>query len=262
MTDQDVASFPPGLIAFPVQSVKLTFPYQAKPAKTPPLATLERHSQMSESVETKPETEAPAPVPVPAPVPEQTETTTETTAENDLPGIVETQDRTSILESVKRSAGKVFEKHGILFRRGTGRPRKDGMPNKASIPLNAPQTALPALATADPALPVQQGLDPVLVLACTSAVVKAVSGYLDKRLFKAAKLAGVKPESAQGIISECSITRDELDAFSKLAEICLRKYGVGTQYAPEIGIAAISIGVGVRYMTAFSTLADHAEQGK
>jgi hypothetical protein len=157
-------------------------------------------------------------------------------------------------EKIKRATKGVFEKHGVTFRRGGGRPRKDGMPNKLDIPINAPPTALPLGTTPDLA-PATPGLDPALVKKCCNAVIKAFKGFLDKTLFnKARRKYPDDPKFCSQIIVDTTITNEEADAFSELAEVCLRKYGVGTEYAPEIGLGAIVIGIGVRYAVAFKSL--------
>jgi len=154
---------------------------------------------------------------------------------------------TSVFEKVKRAAGKVFERHGVVYKRGGGRPRKDGLPNALDVPINVPPSAVPALAAAPSALPAQEGLDPALVRRCCSAVAKAVTGFLDKILYKKALRAKHSAEEARQLVADTSITQAEIDGFSELAEICLRKYGVGTEYAPEIGIGCIVVGVSLRY---------------
>lgn len=161
---------------------------------------------------------------------------------------------TTIIEKIQRAGAKVFEKHGVLFKRTGGRPRKDGAPNKGDIPLNVPASAVPAIASAPAALPAQEGLDPALVRRCCGAVLKAIGGVLDKVLHRKASIVGYTPQEAQQLVVDCAITQSELDSFSELAEVCLRKYGVGTEYAPEIGLGCIALGVGLRYSVALKTL--------
>lgn len=165
----------------------------------------------------------------------------------------------STFEKIKRGAARIFEKHGVQFRRGPGRPRKDGMPGKADLPLNAPATDLPAGAVAPPALAPETGLDPALVKRCVSAVLKGIGGVLNKLVFRKATAAGYTPPECQQLIVECSITEGEVDSFGELAEICLRKYGVGSQYAPEIGLGALALGVAGRYMLVLQTLNGQAK---
>lgn len=160
----------------------------------------------------------------------------------------------STFEKIKRAGAKVFEKHGIIFKRTGGRPRKDGLPNKGDIPLNTPASSVPAFAAAPAPLPAQEGLDPALIRRCCSAVIKAVGGIMDKLLHRKATIVGYTPQEAQQLVVDCAITTQEMDSFSELAEVCLRKYGVGTEYAPEIGLGCIVLGVGIRYSVALGTL--------
>ena len=159
----------------------------------------------------------------------------------------------SRIEKIITAGKSIFEKHGVAFKRGGGRPRKDGMPNKLDVPLNAPPTNLPLAATSPGAVPVQ-GLDPDLVRRCCSAVIKAATGFLDDRLWKKALKAGIPETKAKQILVDCSVTKEECDSFGELATICLQKYGVGSQYAPEVGLAAVIVGVGVRYSLAMKTI--------
>jgi hypothetical protein len=160
---------------------------------------------------------------------------------------------TSRFEKLKSVTSGVFESAGTLFKRGGGRPRKDGKPNKLDIPLANPKTNLPLGAAAAPPLP-GSSLDSTLVRRCCTAVLKAFSGVLDGILFHKAKAAGYSAVETQNLVSQCAITEKESDAFAELAEICLRKYGVGTEYCPEIGLGCIVLGVSARYLTALKAL--------
>lgn len=167
----------------------------------------------------------------------------------------------SILERVKRRTGAVFEKAGIVYKRGGGRPRKDGLPKISDIPINAPGTALP-LDTEPPAPAPAPNLDPILVRRCCTAVIKAAKGFLDRHIFGKARIAGLEPSEAQQLVVDTTITAEEADAFSELAEICLRKYGVGSEFAPEVAIAAIAAGIGIRYVNAIERMEEIAKAKK
>jgi hypothetical protein len=107
-----------------------------------------------------------------------------------------------------------------------------------------------------PAIPADgaPAFDAALVRRCIAAVVKALRGFADKKLWRKAMLASDDSKFASDLVKETTVTQEELDSFSELTEICLRKYGVGTQYAPEIGLLAIVTGVGVRYAVAMQML--------
>lgn len=172
------------------------------------------------------------------------------------PGEIGAPAENSFLQKVRDAAQGIFERHGVTFKAGRGRPRKDGLPKASDIPLNAPTTALPAgVASLSPlAADAAPAFDSALVRRCVSAVVKAVRGFLDKKLWRKAMDATRDAKFAGELVKETTITQDELDGLSELTEICLRKYGVGSEYAPEIGLIAIAAGVGVRYAVALQTL--------
>lgn len=159
----------------------------------------------------------------------------------------------SYAEKIRRVAKGVFERHGVLFKRGGGRPKKDGSPNKLDIPLTHPPTAIPLAAASSPP-ETDPNFDAALVKRCCTAVLKAFRGFADKFLFNKARKAGHSQAEASQLVTDTTVTSEEADSFSELAEICLRKYGVGTQYCPEIGLAAVVLGVGVRYGAAISIL--------
>jgi hypothetical protein len=174
---------------------------------------------------------------------------------------IQTPAENSVIEKLKSVSAGVFERAGVQFKRGRGRPRLDGNPGKGDLPLNAPATALPAVAACDPPLAPRENLDPALVRRCCSAVLKSLTGILDKALFRKAVKKTGDSKFAQQLITDTTVTQEEISAFSELAEICLRKYGVGTEYAPEIGIGVILAGLGVRYGEGFKSL-DAYEDGK
>lgn len=177
----------------------------------------------------------------------------ETAPPNELPTSPDSQAQATIIERVVAAGKGVFEKHGVVFKRTGGRPRKDGLPNKGDIPLNAPSTALPEGASPAPSAGAPP-LDPALMRRCCSAVLKGVSAFLDKTLYRKALTKTGDSRAANDLVAATAITKEEVDSFAELAEICLRKYGVGTEYAPEIGLAAIAAGIGLRYAVALKAL--------
>jgi hypothetical protein len=158
----------------------------------------------------------------------------------------------STLEKLKRITRGVFEWKGSYYKR-MGKPPKDGSPGKLDIPLSHPASNPPLGAQKNPPVDTP-ALDTALVQKCCSAVLKAVSGFLDNLLFSRAKKAGYDGKEAQELVQKCAITTKEADAFSELAEVCLRKYGVGTEYCPEIGLGFILLGIGARYTVAIRAL--------
>ena len=173
---------------------------------------------------------------------------------DELTSTAPTPGKDSVVEKIQRAGARIFAKHGVQFKKGPGRPRRDGFPGAGDIPLTAPSTALPAAATLAAALPDTPGLDPVLVKRCCSAVIKSLTGFADKLLFNKAKRATDDAKFAQQLVADTTITQPEVEAFSELAEVCLRKYNLASEYAPEIGLAAIVASVGIRYSAALRAL--------
>lgn len=156
-------------------------------------------------------------------------------------------------EKLGKISRGVFEHAGVIFKRGLGRSRKDGAPKKSDIPLNATPTNLP-IGVAPLPSDSPSNLDPSLVKRCIAAMVKAVDGVLGSMLSKKLRQANYSAGEAKQFIIDNAITQSEADSFSDLALVCLQKYGVGTAYAPEIGLIVIATGIGVRYATAFATI--------
>lgn len=159
----------------------------------------------------------------------------------------------STLEKIRTSGAKIFASAGQLFKRGRGRPRKDGQPALGDLPLS---DAPPGASLAQAAIVSADGkpVDPNIVKRCVSACLKTATGILNKILYKKAVKKTGDVKFAAELCRDCTVTPEELDSFSELAEICLRKHGVGTQYAPEIGLSVIALGIGARYAAAFADL--------
>lgn len=179
------------------------------------------------------------------------EITAQTPLPHDDAGKNQPAGENSLFEKLRTAAGNVFDRHGVKFKPGRGRPRKDGAPKASDVPLNAPASALPAAVAAVPAVD-SPALDSALVRRCISAVTKGFFGFADKILHGKIIQKTGDAKFAGDVIKDCAITQDELNGLAELSEICLRKYGVGTQYAPEIGLGAIVIGIGARYAVAFA----------
>jgi len=95
-----------------------------------------------------------------------------------------------------------------------------------------------------------------VVTEAVSAVVKAATGTADAFLAAAIVRKTGDRAFAKDTIDRCQPTEKEFASLGILAEICLRKYGVGTEYCPEIGLGAIILGMGSRYALAFKAVAD------
>jgi hypothetical protein len=93
------------------------------------------------------------------------------------------------------------------------------------------------------------------VAEAVAAVVKSATSTADSLLIGAIVKKTGDREYALATVARCQPTEKEFQSLGLLSEICLRKYGVGTQYAPEIGLGAIALGIGSRYALAFRDVA-------
>jgi len=178
----------------------------------------------------------------------------ETIPANDTSGKMVDPDKNSFFEKIQSRAGALFEKHGISFKRGRGRPKKNGTPKANDIPLEQNrQTSIPIPQTQTLTNSVEN-FDSNLVARCVSAVCKAFKGFADAKLFSAAVKATKDTKFARDLVNETTVTDEEIGALGELTEICLRKYGVGTEYCPEIGLVCIVTGSVIRYQSALKSL--------
>lgn len=160
------------------------------------------------------------------------------------PGAGPAESSTGLFEKIKSAAGDSFERV-TGFRRGRGRPRKDGTAKANDIPLDNPENGGADIAN----------IDAEIIQKAVAAVVKAfcgvAGGFVRKKAIKVTK----DRQYSEKLSRDCEPTEEEMEAIGKLADICLKKYGVGTQYMPEIGLGCIVLGIGTRYAVAFKTLA-------
>ena len=226
----------------PLREAENSIDNSREAANYPHNTTLNNWTIMAESVDQPAETLFPEPTPTPeAPSP------TNEPLGNGNPPV-----QASRLQKIVGATAGVFAKHGQIFKRGPGRPRKDGSPAASDIPITDPPEGFPVGAPGVPA-PAAPVLDPELVKKCCGAVLKGLSSVLDRVVHRRAIASGVPPEKAKEIALECGITKEECDSFGELAAICLKKYNVGTEYAPEVGLVCVLAGVGVRYAVALKS---------
>jgi len=155
-----------------------------------------------------------------------------------------TAPQTDLFARLKSAAGKAYD--NIAFKRGRGRPRKDGTPKANDLPVGLPPDSLTG----------QPTIDTEIVQKSVAAVVKAACGVAGAQLRKKiVKNTGDK-EFANKTVKDCEPSNEEIEALGKLAEICLIKYGVGTEYLPEIGLSCIVLGIGTRYAVAFKAVVE------
>lgn len=169
-----------------------------------------------------------------------------TPTENELPptGIVAPE--TPLGEKIFAAAGGVFDKFAVPFKRGRGRPRKDGSPKASDVPLADVPPGVP------PAAPVVAPVaNPAHNELFRRSVASAVRGVLDfaKRLVRSkAKQAGIDSSFTEKALSECDVEPQVMADFNDSLAIVLEKYNARTDYAPEIALAISTARLGTPYV--------------
>lgn len=172
---------------------------------------------------------------------------------NENPAGNEANFASKVSDAAKSAFGRIKEK---IAGRGRGRPKNcpqcgvpetrcqcgGGMGQASGVPFGG---------AADSA-----ALSAQVVTEAVAAVIKTATSTADSFLISAAVKKTGETAWAESNVKRCQPTETELASLGTLAEICLRKYGVGTEYMPEIGLSAILLGIGARYALAFKTIAE------
>lgn len=155
----------------------------------------------------------------------------------------------SLAQKIRRAGAAVFERAGITYKRGRGRPRKDGSPAAADVPLGAgAAVANPP----DPSGPAPSGPAPAPSLPAVDAgaadalfrrsCVHILRGALDaaKGLIRTkSRRAGLDENFTERTLRECATDEPKiLEDFSQSLELVCKKYAVSTEYAPEFALLA------------------------
>lgn len=150
----------------------------------------------------------------------------------------------STVSKISGAVGGVFEKFGIPWKPGRGRPRKDGAPKKSDKPLGAAadvpplenhQTP-PPLGTPPAGSTSQPFTDEIFAAKCLEGIVK---GYLD---FRYHGILGLAVRVSQDMtwskarISEIRPSDDEIKTFVQNVITLLKKWNVPLTYLPEISV--------------------------
>ena len=205
----------------------------------------------------------PSPGPDPAQVPPVPimETKPSTSAPDELFSEAAPDSANPVAQKVNAASAGVFEKFGQFFKRGRGRPRKDGGPKISDLPVVAPPLAGPLAGSAPlaaaPAPPDSNGSRPFdknLVARCVAAVGKSIAGFFDKKLeAKAIAVTGDR-EFARQLVRETTVTPEGLQALGEVTDILLKELKVETKHLPLICACAVLAGEGGRYYLAFKSL--------
>ena len=172
-------------------------------------------------------------------------------------GKAEIEDKTGLLEKIRDAASGAFQRASARVKaRGRGRPKN--CPGCGNAETRCICTTVPGEILVGDGVGGMDGaqINQELVTKAVSSIVKsACSGANQILARKIVEKTGDKAFSV-AIIADCSPTEDELDSLGLLADICLRRYGVGSQYMPEIGLGCILAGISARYCLAFKTVGD------
>lgn len=152
----------------------------------------------------------------------------------------------SIFQKVRSASRGIFEKYGVQWRPGSGRPRADGDPKGNDIPLNAPSSALPvggAPVGGDGNPPGRSGI----VRRCYKALAKSFSGWADKIIWrKVVELSGDKVY-AREVVTEIALTDPEAEAFGQLVDELAAMWGADEKFMALAASIATVTAVGGRY---------------
>ena len=195
---------------------------------------------------------------IPLPLPAGENTLPEITAEISSAAAAAPAENTFGEKIVSRVAS-VFQKHGVKYRAGRGRPRADGSPKASDVVLGKSAPS-PAAASPAPARPAdEQGFIRRVVKNCA----KAIFSTADKFLKNFALLAGHDEAAAEKIIAANSITDAETDAYGELGLMLADYYKIKTEYF-ALGGAVVLIGgsVGRYALTALELKKQAAQRRK
>lgn len=143
---------------------------------------------------------------------------------------------------ISNAISGVAEKHGLQFKRGRGRPRKDGTPKTTDTLVDAdgkvvsPAVAAPALAAAvSPAGPptVSQAVFHRSIIGGAKGLLKALAGYVRNL----ASRAGMESKWIERNMSAADPDPEALADWSESLKTVLEKYNVNTENAPEWSLA-------------------------
>ena len=164
----------------------------------------------------------------------------------------------SFSEKIVGAARGIFEKHGVKFRPGRGRPKKDGTPKISDMPLAGASSGAPAGAPASAAFVRSDG-DKNTVKSIIAAAVKGVFQAIDKVVRGKAEKAGYTPPDVEKIVRENAITPQEIDGFAELGLVLADYFKIETQNLAMGGAVLLVGGVAGRYGLTIAELSREAK---
>jgi hypothetical protein len=188
-----------------------------------------------------PATPGTSPTPVPCDIPRPTEIhETELFPENGAPA------SNSSRKKVDAASAGVFARFGEYFKRGRGRPRKDGAPKISDVVLPTPPAGVvsaPAGGGAPSGGPDNTGI----IRAACLRVAKATAAFFDRMLGNRALVATNDPQFAAQIVKETTALPEELDAFADLAALAIAEMKLQVKWVPVVAAGTVLAGGVMRY---------------
>jgi hypothetical protein len=166
---------------------------------------------------------------------------------NDNPGEIRPDSQNTTLEKLRSAVGSVITK----WKPGRGRPRKDGQPKKSDIVFENSEEILPPAENLVPT-PVDSPVDSLFRRSIVSGA-KGVLGFLKSLVRIKADAAGLEEKFVSKTLAECEPEPQDLENFSESLKICLEKWNVKSEHAPEISLAINSAKLVAPYALLFST---------
>jgi hypothetical protein len=173
--------------------------------------------------------------------------TAETLPTNDKPGEIRPDSQNSTLEKLRSAVGSVVSK----WKPGRGRPRKDGQPKKSDIIFENAEE-IPAADATVVTTPVDSPVDSLFRRSIVSGA-KGILGFLKSLVRIKADAAGLEEKFVSKTLAECEPEPQDLENFSESLKICLEKWNVKSEHAPEISLAINSAKLVAPYLLLFST---------
>jgi hypothetical protein len=166
---------------------------------------------------------------------------------NEHPGENRPDNQNTTFEKLRTAVSGVVGK----WKPGRGRPRKDGSPKKSDVALEIQEPISPPSENLV-STPVNSAVDSLFRRSIVSGA-KGVLGFLKSLVRIKADAAGLEEKFVSKTLSECEPEPEVLDNFSESLKICLEKWNVKSEHAPEISLAINSARLVAPYALLFVT---------
>lgn len=135
----------------------------------------------------------------------------------------------SVGEKIRGAVTPVFEKFSIPFRKGRGRPRNDGLPGKADVPLApAPVAAAPSPVADSPPIPLP--VDNFLLRRVVVSAVKGAKSFARYLIRGKARRAGLEDSFIERTLDAGKPEAEAWSDFEQSLGLVLKKYNIKTEH--------------------------------